>query len=430
MKKTITTLCLTFWLITPLFSQTFNGKLGYGVSPLGHPSDFSQFGPFLVEVSNTCNGGVVMANGSWRDNISNSGNIPTLQKTVAQLQPTPYNYTDLLVFGWATYPTLYLNTNSDPTNNWTNSDMRNLFLQTLINTADSLSPAYMFIGNEVNFYLTQDSSDYANWSSFYSMAYDSIKSYSPTTKVGTIFNYEHLSGQGVNTGWNTPHWNALLDMDTSKIDILGLTVYPFFNSINANSVSNNYMDTLFAQIGTIPLAITETGWPGDSLYGNWNASPQEQVDWVNKLFNILNGRNVEVVNWLFLNYMMDNSLSSESLIFKSVALRDSLGNDRPALPIWLSNCNTSSTFENETTSNKVHLFPNPSSNKLTVQIDDFKNKYYQLKIYDMFGRQVKQYEIRNEITEITNGSLPEGIYLYHLTNNLQIINTGKIIIQK
>lgn len=430
MKKTITTLYLAFCFIMPLFSQTFNGKLGYGVSPAGHPNDFSQFGPFLQEVANTCNGGVVMANSSWRDNTGSSGNIPTLQKTVSQLQPSPYNYTDLLVFGWATYPTLYLNTNSNPVNNWTNTDMRDLFIRALVHTADSLSPAYMFIGNEVNFYLTQDSSDYANWASFYSMAYDSIKFYSPTTKVGTIFNYEHLSGQGINTGWSIPHWNALLDMDTSKIDIVGLTLYPFFNSLNANSVSANYLDTLFAQIGNKPLAITETGWPGDSLYGNWNASPQEQVDWVNKLFSMTNGRNIEVIDWLFLNYMMDNSNTPESLIFKSVAMRDSLGNDRPALPLWQSYCSTTPVNESLDKPGQVQVFPNPAVNKFTLQLDNFQGEHYDLTICDLFGREVRRIEITSRETEITTENLPAGIYLYQLKNDFQNTGTGKLVIQQ
>jgi len=425
MQKRIITLCVALCLTTSLFSQSFNGKLGYGVSPVGHPTDYSQFGTFLLEVANTCNGGAVMANGSWRDNIANSGNIPTLQKTIAQLQPVPYNYTDILVFGWATYPTLYLNTNNDSTNNWTNSTMRNLFIKTLVHAADSLNPAYIFIGNEVNFYFAQDSSDYANWASFYSMAYDSIKFYSPTTKVGTIFNYEHLSGQGINTGWNTPLWNALLDLDTSKMDIVGLTLYPFFNAQQANSVSLNYLDALFSKIGNIPLAITETGWPGDSLYGNWNASPQEQVDWVNKLFNILNGRNVEVVNWLFLNYMMDNSNTPESLIFKSIAMRDSIGNDRPAFSVWQSYCPATSLNENTYTEEQVKIYPNPAANNFTLQIDNFKNEQCDLKISDLLGREVKQIQITDPKTEITIANLPDGIYFYQLKNN-----TGKLIIQQ
>lgn len=47
-------------------------KLGYGISPAGFPDDFSQFSTFLNEVSNTCEGGVLLLNGNWRDNLANS----------------------------------------------------------------------------------------------------------------------------------------------------------------------------------------------------------------------------------------------------------------------------------------------------------------------------------------------------------------------
>jgi len=40
--------------------QTTTAQLGYGISPLGHPNDFSQFAVFLQEVAATCNGGVVL----------------------------------------------------------------------------------------------------------------------------------------------------------------------------------------------------------------------------------------------------------------------------------------------------------------------------------------------------------------------------------
>jgi len=415
-----------FLVCTFLLAQTYNGKLGYATSPEGHPHNYSQFGPFLQEVANMCDGGVVMANGKWYDTITVTGNIPTLQKTVSQLQPVPYGYTDLLVFGWATYPVLYLHTDNNPVNNWTNTNMRAAFLQTLIRTADSLSPAYLFIGNEVNFYIEQDSSDYVNWCTFYSMAYDSIKAHSPNTKVGTVFNYEHLSGQGANIPWTAPHWNALLDMDTSKMDVVGLTLYPFLNYPNANAVATDYLDTLFTLIGSIPLVITETGWPGDSLTGTWSASPQEQVNWVNKLFPMIGSRNVEVTDWLFLNYMMDTS--AQTLLFRSVSMRDSLGNDRPALATWLSYCITTSTVGPALSENGFQIYPNPANDFFTVQTSAPLDAACELTLIDLLGQEVRRIHLSSEKTDIATGDLYPGVYVCRITSNNMTVNTVRLIV--
>ncbi len=426
--RTLFTLFASIALCASLLSQTYTGKLGYSISPLGFPDDLSQFGPFLQEVSGTCGNGVLMANGSWRDSLNTSGNIPTLHNTISQLQPSPYGYTDLLVYAWATYPTLHLTAPNDSTNNWSNASTRNLFLQALIRSADSLQPAYIFVGNEVSFYIAQDSADYANWCSFYSMAYDSIKFYSPNTKVGTVFNYEHLSGNGTVPGWTAPHWNALLDMDTSKMDIVGLTFYPFLKYNSADSVPMNYLDPLFNRIGNIPLAITETGWPGDSLIGPWSASPQEQVDWVNNLFTMINGRNVEVVNWLFLNYMM-NRYTVDDLLAKSISMRDSLGNDRPALAVWLSYCPSTTAQSHEPSSGQFHIYPNPATDRFILESKMNYGESCTMKLYDLFGREVKSVSIVDQKTEIELSGLAPGVYLYEVSGNGEIKDTGKLVIE-
>jgi len=410
-----------------LFAQTFNGKLGYALSPIGHPYDYSQIGNFLQEVANTCNGGVVLANGNWRDNLSASGQIPLLQKTICNLQPSPYGYVDMPVYAWATYPSqLFLNSPTDATNNWSNSSMKDLFLQTLIRTADSLQPTYLFVGNEVNFYIEMDSLDYTNWSNFYSTAYDSVKAHSPNTKMGTVFNYDHLAGKGTNVGWMAPHWNALYNMDTAKMDIVGLTFYPFLEFATANSVPLTHLDPLFNKIGNIPLVITETGWPGDSLVGNWYATPQQQVDYVNKLFSMVNGRNVESINWLFLNYMMDTTYTPDIAVYKSISMRDSLGNDRPALPVWLSYCNSTDNAEFEKT-RLVKIFPNPSTGNFLLKITG-NDPELTFSVFNSVGQEILIETITLGIHEVKL-AVPPGIYLYSVNNRNGAVERGKIIVE-
>lgn len=392
MKNIIFFSAILFFTVNVFAQNTYQGKLGYGFSPEGFPFDFSQADSFYQEVANTCDGGIVFANSNWRDSDSSSGIIPNFQKTISSLQPSPHGYVDMVNFGWATYPVLYLNVPDNNTNNWTNADAKNLFLQMLINFSDSLQPAYLFIGNEINFYFEQDSIDYLNFVSFFEQAHDSIKAHSPNTKVGTTFNYEDLAGVGTLNNWTIPHWNALTAFDSSKIDVLGITLYPFFSYATANAVPLTYLDPLFSRWGNKAVVFTETGWPADSMVGVWSSSPQQQVDYVNKLFAMIDGKNVEAINWLFLYYLMDYS-SLSNKIFCSIAMKDSLGNDRPALSVWQSYCSTNGikNLIGEQIPD-VKIFPNPFSNQTTIQYSlpsRIFGTQIKIELYNLLGQKIK-----------------------------------------
>lgn len=423
MKKQLLILFLALGLFFTANAQ-YNGMLGFGVSPAGFPKTYANLNQFLQYVADsTCNGGVVYANGSWRDNLSTSGLIPSEQKYVCNNRPVPFNYTDMLTFAWASYPTLYLDAPSDATNNWTNASMKSLFLQALIHTADSLHPTYLFVGNEVNFYLTQDSLDYLNWAAFYSQAYDSIKKHSPTTKVGTVFNYEHMAGLGTTIGWTTPHWSALNLMDTAKMDVIGLTLYPFYGYDTAALVPATYLNPLLTHIGNKPFVITETGWPLNRFIGTWDCSATEQVNYVGKLFAMINGKNVEDVNWLFLNYLMDHSNTGDS-IYCSVAMRDSLGNDQPALAAFLAECPTG-LAEMAAAQQDVSVYPNPAKGEFYVKTPAHFNG--RIEVHNITGEQVYTSTLRAG-NNAFNLNLAQGLYLYRVVSGNKLIKQGKLAV--
>ncbi|MFH1004573.1 MAG: T9SS type A sorting domain-containing protein [Bacteroidota bacterium] len=81
------------------------------------------------------------------------------------------------------------------------------------------------------------------------------------------------------------------------------------------------------------------------------------------------------------------------------------------------------------TSNNINIYPNPFSNSTTLQIMNGVNTNYELRIYDLFGREVKKCEIRNQKTEISRGNLPSGMYFYQVKDNKQFISSGKLIVQ-
>lgn len=309
---------------------------GFGISPQGFPADYSRIPDFYSEVGGMTGGGV-MWNGLWQE--SGAGTVPQAAAGLMKAADT-YKFAPVVVFGWRSGTTLFLDVPADATNSWSNAAARGLFQGMLEDFAADCKPPYLFLGNESDSYYEQNAADYANWISFYNGAYDAIKSVSPETLVGPVFNFEHMAGLGALNGWTATYWGALESHDLSRVDIVGVTVYPFLNYGSPGSVPDTYLDPLVARIGSKPIAVTETGWPAEnlgSLDPPWDTSAQAQVTYVSRLDAMLEGKDVRMVNWLFLYAMQDSGASSTDWkLFGSVSLRDGSGNKRPAYDAWSS----------------------------------------------------------------------------------------------
>jgi hypothetical protein len=112
------------------------------------------------------------------------------------------------------------------------------------------------------------------------------------------------------------------------------------NYQTASLVPANYLDPFVSRIGSKPVAVTETGWPAENL-GNlnplWETSETAQVTYLSRLSAMLAGRNLKMVNWLFLHPMVDPGGSPSSWkLFGSVSLRNSSGNKRAVYDPWVS----------------------------------------------------------------------------------------------
>lgn len=323
-------------------SSTATGIIkGFGLSPLGFPLDYSKLADFYTEVGGMTNGAVLW-NGSWRDDLVNgtdAGTIPAASLALKQAAST-YKFQPIFVFGWRSGATLYLKVPADSTNNWSNTAARNLFKNMLVNFAATYQPPFIFLGNENDSYYEQDPTDYQNWISFYNSAYDGIKASSPNTLVGPVFNFEHLAGSGALNGWTASYWPALESHDLTKIDIVGVTLYPWLNYASAESVPSTYLDPLFSRIGSKPVAITETGWPGENPNGfnpPWETSETAQATYLSKLYNMIKSKNVKLVNWLFLYPMADPGGSPTAWKeFGSISIKNGSGNKRTVYDLWLS----------------------------------------------------------------------------------------------
>ncbi len=82
----------------------------------------------------------------------------------------------------------------------------------------------------------------------------------------------------------------------------------------------------------------------------------------------------------------------------------------------------------ETQNNLFLIYPNPFSETTTIEIKNGKDENFELKIYDVFGKELRKYGIRNQKSEISAGDLPGGLYFIRLSQGNTVIATDKLII--
>ncbi len=80
-------------------------------------------------------------------------------------------------------------------------------------------------------------------------------------------------------------------------------------------------------------------------------------------------------------------------------------------------------------SNKIEIFPNPVSDKLTVSIEDAKG-IYTLTIYQVLGELIMEKKLTNSLTNIDVSLLENGIYFYEIISERGEKLTGKISVAR
>jgi hypothetical protein len=76
----------------------------------------------------------------------------------------------------------------------------------------------------------------------------------------------------------------------------------------------------------------------------------------------------------------------------------------------------------------VTIFPNPFNNSLTIIINNATQiNNAELRLYNVLGREAQNPTSLQQTTTINTFNLPSGIYFYRVTNNGEIIQSGKLI---
>jgi hypothetical protein len=81
---------------------------------------------------------------------------------------------------------------------------------------------------------------------------------------------------------------------------------------------------------------------------------------------------------------------------------------------------------NETSINLgLSVYPNPTTNYLTLKVDDNSNLNYQ--VYDLQGKVIENKKVTANSTTISMEALPKAIYFLNVTKNNRIVKTFKIM---
>lgn len=97
--------------------------------------------------------------------------------------------------------------------------------------------------------------------------------------------------------------------------------------------------------------------------------------------------------------------------------------------VSLYECNPQSVKE---INSKYHfkLYPNPSSEEITIEMDMGSNEQASILIYNLLGEYIKDQTLRNGVTKLNVSELNAGTYFYNLKINSSTFKTDKLIIIK
>ena len=81
---------------------------------------------------------------------------------------------------------------------------------------------------------------------------------------------------------------------------------------------------------------------------------------------------------------------------------------------------------NETSINlELSVYPNPTTNYLTLKVEETANLNYQL--FDMQGKVIENKKVTTNTTSITMEALPTATYFLNVVKNNQVVKTFKVI---
>jgi len=75
----------------------------------------------------------------------------------------------------------------------------------------------------------------------------------------------------------------------------------------------------------------------------------------------------------------------------------------------------------------LSIFPNPTADNLTLQIDDYNNEKLSYQLYDMRGKLLDGKQITTTQTSINTGTLPSAVYTINIIQENKRVSVFKVI---
>ncbi len=207
---------------------------------------------------------------------------------------------------------------------------------------------YFAIGNEVDMLYVKYSNQFDSFVNLYNDAYSEIKESFPDVKIYTVFQYEHLKGDGYLLGKKDERSDLfVLISKFKKLDLIGITTYPYFDYQNPDQIPSDYFD-LLKNYSEAKIAITETGWPAKTRFGGkleslnnqgFVGSEEEQVQYLDWLLTFKSAPDqFEYINWIFVNDVVqwsDGTASTGFELFDSIGLKNHEGTPKLVWKKWV-----------------------------------------------------------------------------------------------
>lgn len=83
--------------------------------------------------------------------------------------------------------------------------------------------------------------------------------------------------------------------------------------------------------------------------------------------------------------------------------------------------------ENEPQLASFTIYPNPTSEQVSVQLNNCSSENVEYQLFDLFGRELSKGSIQNGLTTIDLNPFANGMYVLRLTNGNEILGTSKIV---
>ncbi len=188
------------------------------------------------------------------------------------------------------------------------------FRDAVLNFVKGNDVPYLGIGNEINITYYDSSARYESLVSILNQLAKDVKDASPTTKVFTIFQLERLKGLhgGLFGGKNSTTDNDMaLLKGIENFDMVAFTTYPCLIYKTPAEIPEEYYSDITNHTN-LPVIFTEVGWFREGPATGWEATVQEQADFITRFQELTERFDPKLVIWPFL-YKQDIAAPFEGL---------------------------------------------------------------------------------------------------------------------